>query len=56
MRGSPEHSCSRDFPSAERPVLDRSTFAGAPDAPVSQRLEVFAADSVAAVELATVGG
>lgn len=50
------YSCSPDFPSPKRPVLDESVFGGSPAAPVVRRLQGFAADGVARVEVVTVNG
>ena len=51
-----EYLCSPDFPTPDRPVLDQSTFTGPPSVPTAQRLEGFAADGVAAVQLVTTSG
>jgi hypothetical protein len=48
--------CSPDFPSPEQPIADESVFGSSPAAPVIRRLEGFAADGVARVELVTVDG
>jgi hypothetical protein len=48
--------CSPDFPSAARPILDRSTFRGSPTSPSVNRLEGFAANGVSAVGLLTADG
>lgn len=48
--------CSPDFPSASRPILDRSAFIGPPAEPRVTRLEGFAADGVASVAVLTAGG
>jgi hypothetical protein len=48
--------CARDFPSASRPVLDRSTFVGTPSEPHVTRLEGFAADGVSHVGVLTKSG
>jgi len=50
------YSCSPDFPSPKMPVLDESVFGGPPTAPVIRRLEGFAADGVASVEVVTLAG
>ena len=48
--------CSPDFPSPKQPIEDESAFGGSPEAPVMRRLEGFAADGVAAIEVVTVNG
>ncbi len=49
--------CSPDFPSPKLPLLDESVFGGGTiDSPVVTRLEGFAADGVATVEVVTVTG
>jgi hypothetical protein len=48
--------CSPDFPSPKMPILDETVFGGPLAAPVVRRLEGFAADGVASVELVTVAG
>jgi hypothetical protein len=50
------YSCSPDFPSAKRPLLDVSRFAGSVGAPVIRLFEGFAADAVTTVELVTDSG
>jgi hypothetical protein len=51
------YSCAPDFPSPKRPLLDESVFGGgSPEAPVVTRLEGFAADGVASVEVVSVDG
>jgi hypothetical protein len=42
-------TCSPDFPSAARPILDESVFGGSLEQPQMARLEGFAADAVASV-------
>jgi len=48
--------CSPDFPSQKQPLADESVFGGSPEAPVVRRLEGFAADGVAGIEVVTVSG
>lgn len=48
--------CSPDFPSPKQPIEDESAFGGSPEAPVVRRLEGFAADGVASIEVVTVNG
>ncbi len=48
--------CSPDFPSPKQPIEDESVFGGSPEAPVLRRLEGFAADGVASVEVVSVNG
>jgi len=49
--------CSPDFPSPKMPIADESVFgAGSIDDPIVTRLEGFAADGVASVEVVTLSG
>jgi hypothetical protein len=48
--------CSPDFPSPKQPLADESVFGGSVEAPVVRRLEGFAADGVAGVEVIAVDG
>jgi len=45
------YMCSPKFPSPEQPVADKSALAGTPSAPIVRRLEGFAADGVASIEV-----
>ena len=49
-------SCSPDFPSPERPILDQSVMSGSPDHPSQFRLEGFADNSVSSVGILTAKG
>jgi hypothetical protein len=49
-------ACAPDFPSADQPLLDESSFGGSLDAPTVRRFTGFADDSVASVGLRLVGG
>lgn len=49
-------SCSPDFPSAARPILDESRFTGRVDEPRIAVLQGFAADAVASIAVVSLDG